>query len=464
MKPILLVLLTYLMNFLSAQQTVKLSGTILNPNADKVYLRYYSDYLFNHQEVVDSAVLDANGNFNMEFDWNNPRPALFYNAGQPAELFLTPGDSLFFTANAGKIYNTIRHTGKGSPINNYLAEENLIDKNPTFRTYKLAEKEFIAWVDTTYDRAIRRLYKNLSLNNKQDERIEYFGQYQKLELNYARANRKVEYPVLHAALTGKDASQVSPGYYDFLNTLSIDDSLTHAAPEYLQFVENYVDYQSYKLYKQDTTQLPRFYKKNYIETNTSGEIKDFLIAAWANDVIINQGDYERGMELIKWLETTSPGSKYLKDINIVVSQLVLAPGTQAPDFTLPDIKGHAVSLSDFRGKIVYLDFWSTSCGPCREEIPAAKELEKSLHEKDIVFLAVSLDKSQKAWKNLIKKEGLPGIHLRTDGIFDSPIAQEYRVIGIPHYYLIDENGIIIDNNAPRPSGGAKEAIQKELIK
>jgi len=169
--------------------------------------------------------------------------------------------------------------------------------------------------------------------------------------------------------------------------------------------------------------------------------------------------------LIDHLTTATPKSKYLELLGDAYGTMSkLAPGHMAPDFTFIDNNGNAISLSDFKGKVVYLDFWASWCGPCRAEIPSAKELEASLRGKEVVFLAVSIDESEKAWRDLISKQQLPGIHLLSPGNFESTAAQLYAVQGIPRYYLIDKNGLIVDNDAPRPSGGAKEAIEKELSK
>src|SRR5262245_47771256 len=62
----------------------------------------------------------------------------------------------------------------------------------------------------------------------------------------------------------------------------------------------------------------------------------------------------------------------------------------APDFTLPDIEGRAVSLSDHKGKVVLVDFWATWCGPCRKELPAFQELQDQYREKGLVIIGVSV--------------------------------------------------------------------------
>lgn len=130
----------------------------------------------------------------------------------------------------------------------------------------------------------------------------------------------------------------------------------------------------------------------------------------------------------------------------------LKPGNPAPAFTLTDEKGKSVSLNDFKGKVVYIDFWGVYCGPCINEI---ENYADKLHEKyknaDVVFLNICVDSKETIWKAALKKYHLKGINLIAEGWTNNPICKEYNVNGIPHYVLIDKNGNIVDNNAPRPS-------------
>ena len=76
----------------------------------------------------------------------------------------------------------------------------------------------------------------------------------------------------------------------------------------------------------------------------------------------------------------------------------LKEGDQAPTFKYLDINGKEVSLSDLKGKYVYIDIWATWCGPCTGELPHLKELEKKMHGKKIVFVSISCDKDKAAWE------------------------------------------------------------------
>lgn len=126
----------------------------------------------------------------------------------------------------------------------------------------------------------------------------------------------------------------------------------------------------------------------------------------------------------------------------------------APEFTLTDINGNKVSLSDFKGKVVYMDVWATWCAPCIYEINKAKSLKKHFKDqvdKEIVFLYISIDTDEKSWKNMVKKKDIQGVHLLSKGGEEEAILQKYNVPSIPKFVLIDKEGNIVDGNAKAPS-------------
>ena len=139
------------------------------------------------------------------------------------------------------------------------------------------------------------------------------------------------------------------------------------------------------------------------------------------------------------------------------------PGTVGADFTYPDVAGKEVSLSDFKGKVVVIDVWATWCGPCRQEIPFLKKLEKEMHGKEVVFIGVSVDeeKNKQKWLDFVKKEELQGIQLFASGW--SKIAKDYQIKAIPRFMVFDKEGKIVSVDAPRPSNPAlKQMIEKAL--
>lgn len=126
----------------------------------------------------------------------------------------------------------------------------------------------------------------------------------------------------------------------------------------------------------------------------------------------------------------------------------VAPGAMAPDFAVlqPDGKSK-ITLSQFRGKYVVLDFWASWCVPCRAENVHTKELYEKYHSKGLEFISFSLDSDLQAWRKAIEKDGLTW-HNASDlvGGKKSPVATKYGIDGIPAIWVIDPSGKIIAEN------------------
>ncbi len=121
-------------------------------------------------------------------------------------------------------------------------------------------------------------------------------------------------------------------------------------------------------------------------------------------------------------------------------------GGEAPDFTMNDTEGNPVKLSDFRGKVMLIDFWASWCGPCRRENPHVVELYNHFHNKGFDVLGVSLDKSKEPWLKAIKDDGLVWNHVSDLKYWSNEAAQLYGVTSIPHTVLVDKDGKIIARN------------------
>lgn len=119
--------------------------------------------------------------------------------------------------------------------------------------------------------------------------------------------------------------------------------------------------------------------------------------------------------------------------------VIVNPPVPAPDWTLPAIQNAAgeLSMSDFRGKITYVDFWASWCGPCRLSLPALNSLNEEFAEEPVQFLAISIDVVEEdAWDFLKRYSVDYPVVIDTEG----DIARMFAVDGMPSGYLLDAEG------------------------
>lgn len=132
-----------------------------------------------------------------------------------------------------------------------------------------------------------------------------------------------------------------------------------------------------------------------------------------------------------------------------------------PEFSLPDTAGVSVSLSDFRGKYVLLDFWASWCPPCRKENPNVVNAFQQYKDKNFTIVGISLDKDKAKWQKAIADDHLTWAHVSDLKYWDSEIPALYGVRGIPANVLLDPNGVIIAKNI---TGEDLQNTLKEVIK
>lgn len=133
---------------------------------------------------------------------------------------------------------------------------------------------------------------------------------------------------------------------------------------------------------------------------------------------------------------------------------------KAIDFTLKDLDGKKVSLSDYKGKSVYLNFFATWCPPCRGEMPDIEKVYQKYKDKDFVVLAVDLGEDRDTVKNFIEKNKY-SFKVLLDS--DQTVGEQYSTTAIPVSIFIDKKGNIVAKKVGAMTSGEMELNVKMLI-
>jgi peroxiredoxin len=118
-------------------------------------------------------------------------------------------------------------------------------------------------------------------------------------------------------------------------------------------------------------------------------------------------------------------------------------GKQVPDFALPDVEGHPVSLASYRGKYLLVDFWASWCGPCRAENPNVVKVHNEFKNKNFAILGVSLDKERAPWQEAVHADNLDWKQVSDLKYWNSSAVATFKFEGIPFNLLIDPTGKVI---------------------
>ncbi len=210
----------------------------------------------------------------------------------------------------------------------------------------------------------------------------------------------------------------------------------------------------------------------FVDTTSNAMVSAYLAAKYLPPSEQTMETHKAAREKLSKQYALSPlTNEYTQFVGSVEAQLAaqlakqkVRVGEEAPEISLPNVKGKTVKLSDFKGKVVVLDFWASWCGPCRRYgNPELVKLYKKHKKDDFVIYQVSLDRPNggERWKAAIEKDGLVWPHHVSDlQGWSSIAAKTYGVSSIPRAFIIDKEGKIAGVNV---KGAQMEKKVAELL-
>lgn len=199
--------------------------------------------------------------------------------------------------------------------------------------------------------------------------------------------------------------------------------------------------------------------KTFVKNHPKSPVSGYIIYVDFGNPAIALEDVE---EALSYLDKSTGNSKYVKlAAKRVADKRGTTVGYPATNFTQNTPDGKKVSLSDFKGKYVLIDFWASWCRPCRMENPNVVAAYNRYKDKGFTVLGVSMDSNRDPWINAIAQDKLTWTHVSDLKGWGNEVGQLYGVQGIPQNFLVDREGKIIAKDL---RGAALEEKLAEVLK
>jgi thiol-disulfide isomerase/thioredoxin len=448
---------------------VKISINHLKAAGDTVTIARTNMVSFDNIEL-GKVVLDSAGKGIAEFELSGP---IFAYATAPhlaAGLFISPGDELAIIPSKEGAKLAISFEGDGAVANQFINEARQVrdglEKWNGNYAIRLDRDEFLKAKDSL-QRGYDQLLANLKLQKQaSEETVDLLTRQTKMSVlfyqyNYALGRDTSEIPASVGEAVKEmpvDTIALKTGMYDYALIASF----------FYQHKINNAIYEENESMDEDSLDaiFPQLVEKKIKSKRYPKAIEDFLRVKSADYQIRMYGLSPNTIELAETLEMEIASTE-LK--NVVREDIArwekLGPGKPAPEFAGLAPDGRKISLSDLRGKVVYVDIWATWCGPCIGEFPDSKKVQSGFKGNDkVAFLYVSVDRDTLAWRKMVAGDKVPkGIHIINGSDSPNSVWNQYHVWGIPRYLLIDAAGRMVATHAVRPSSGKVTAELQKLL-
>ena len=394
--------------------------------------------------IVDT---DENGQFDITIPLSEPT----YFSLDKATLYLTPGDDL--TINIKKNLSDWIIEGKGAKANIYLRDRRPIQVTPQLSA-DTPLKDYVPEMNVQVEEQMSQAFaqvdklKGVSSEFKDMERArinaEVFDVYFRVSENYYRIVRNI---------IPKEREQ------------AIFDFFVAAAPFVIPTIEktNEDKYLALAPVRRNFIYEKYDPAKSIFKSSVATPARKELIEAY--NVMFSlgrEGINARTIERANLFIATISNQELKNEITPRIEHMSkILPGNPAIDFEMEKQDGTKVKLSDYKGALLYLDFWATWCGPCIAESPYFDALAKKYQGKDIHFIKICVSDQKSAWLKYLEEHKALTMSFFTE---DTATKTDWYVQAIPRFMIIGADFNIINSDATRPSHSDIERILNDALK
>ena len=426
------------------------------PPGAAVTVQVYADPFTWREVHLDSVLPDASGTATLTFSVEHPTPAELHIARQYARLFLEPGMELTINLDYAAFDETITFQGTSAANQRYLLRELLRNFRAAQNRYSMYDdaQGFSNYLDSL-QAFHRTFYRESDTANMTAPFREYARRMIEYQYVYPRNMFTYDFDPQTRAFTERD---LPDAYYEPMKGLPLDDNIHAETVEYYIAVDTY---------------LTRFVvtdRQNPMATY--GEVRDAL-SGRMRDVHLGAvlrlsmpqlaADPDLGDALVGDYRRTCSTPRYVAVIDSMYAiARSLAPSNLIPDLTAVDSSGSLHTLSELRGKVVYLDLWATWCAPCVAAMDDSHaRCGKQFAGTDVAFVYINVEDDIGRWESFTRTEDLGPYNWFADGDRTEIIKEQLGMDGLPRYMIIDRDGIIVSSKAAGPDRVADD-IQAAL--
>ncbi len=447
-------------------------GTVPEKNQMIYWMKDPVNRMDDGEKPADSAMIDANGTFYLRVD-ASANSFYFLRIGSRhvgIPIYCKAGDSIMIRQiSTDTTPEVLSDNGGATKFSRYFSTKFQLGSNFFDKIQTGDWKECIKLIDEQTQSKSTFLMMNTyllstypALKRELEDEVQYSGYMKKFDLLsyfYYDDNDSV---AIHDTMS-----------INFIKSIKLKQDNNPLTMAYSSFVSAYLGF-PFKLWWKDVVakrKLDRIEKLNlrfeFCKSQLQGRARDYGMFYCTAALFMKDTDSTRLSIVEKQLNDYKAHVTDQRCLDmaykIYQTKLAMSEGKAAPNFTLPDLTSKNISLSDFKGKTVYMEFTGTWCGPCRKEIPFIKELQKKCKSNpNIQFLTVWLEYSTpEMWMKYVQSSGLEGVHVYSKDQFSGEVPKLYRISGVPAFMIIDKNGNVSMPSAKRPS---EDGVYEELMR